>query len=601
MKAFIIRKFNDLKLKNKLMLSFVGVIFFPILIVGIFLTQELREIALNDALEVTQMNVDRVKKRTDELLKIPIYISNNLQFDSRLSNLTNEEYETIYDVVNAYSNYNDFQYYEELYPIVDQIYFYMDNPTMLNNWSFLPLDDITRKEKWYQAANEDNGLIRWFYLSNPTKGGNPQLSLVRKINFLEYKTSGMLVITIDQAQLNWILDQESSLTVIADENNYIVAANSEKMIGSKIDGLIDSTFTTDQLPLTLESEVNGESSQIIADYLLTEASGNQLKVISVVSTKQIVKDANRLSQLGATITVIAVFMAFLLISAVSWLLAKRISNLSGKINRVAEGDLETKLIIDGNDEIGQLSQKFNYMVANIRALIDQVKETSHQKNLIEKQQDKMKFKMLASQINPHFLFNTLESIRMKAHLKGEKEIADIVKLLGKLMRKNLETSGTKVRLKEEMEVVRCYLEIQKFRFEDRLTYDLQIEKSAEMVLIHPLIIQPLVENAIIHGLEEKEKDGKVFVKAFMKDDFLHVSIEDNGVGIHAYKIKKIYESLKEQSEKDGVRIGLRNVHQRLVLTYGNESGLFIYSTEGYGTQIKFKIPWEDKNVYSDHC
>ncbi|MEK3887180.1 sensor histidine kinase [Bacillus sp. FSL K6-3431] len=590
MKAYVIRKFNDLKLKNKLMFSFVGVIFLPILIVGIFLTQELRKMALNDALEVTQMNVERVKKRTDELLKIPIYISNNLQFDARLKSLANEEYDSIYDVVNAYNNYKDFQYYEELYPIVDHIYFYMDNPSMLNNWSFLPLDDKVKNENWYQDADKANGLVKWNYMTNPTQGSEKQLSLVRKMNFWDYKTSGILVITIDQAQLNLILDQESSITVITDENNHVVATNNQDLIGMEIAGLIDSTFTTDQLPITIEGKVNGEPSQIIVDYLLTEASGNQLKVISVVSTEHIVKDANRLSLLGVTITAIAVFMAFLLISGVSWLLAKRLSNLSEKISHVAAGNLETKIYIDGNDEIGQLSQQFNNMVGNIRQLIDQVYESNRQKNIIEKQQNKIKFKMLASQINPHFLFNTLEAIRMKAHMKGEKEIADIVKLLGKLMRKSLETSGAKIRLSDEMEVVRCYLEIQKFRFEDRLTYDLQIEEDVELVLVHPLIIQPLVENAVIHGLEEKEKDGKVIVKAYMKDASLYVSIEDNGVGIQPEKIKDIYLSLEDQSEKDGIRIGLRNVHQRLVLTHGKDSGLVIYSKEGLGTKVQFKIP-----------
>ena len=153
-----------------------------------------------------------------------------------------------------------------------------------------------------------------------------------------------------------------------------------------------------------------------------------------------------------------------------------------------------------------------------------------QKVELESKQNQIKFKMMASQINPHFLFNALESIRMKAHMKGQSEISNVVRLLGKTMRKNLEAGQRNVTLHNEMDMVRCYLDIQKFRHEDRLKYELLIDPSAEQMPILPLIIQPLVENAVIHGLENREEGGIVRIKAELLDDQVHVEVIDNGLG-----------------------------------------------------------------------
>ena len=123
-------------------------------------------------------------------------------------------------------------------------------------------------------------------------------------------------------------------------------------------------------------------------------------------------------------------------------------------------------------------------------------EKTEQNNALELAQREIKLKMMASQINPHFLFNALESIRMNAHMKGDKEIANVVRLLGKLMRKNLEVGREQTPLKEEIEMVRSYLEIQKFRYEDRLSFEVKVDPAASNMMIPPLVIQPLVENVI---------------------------------------------------------------------------------------------------------
>jgi two-component system sensor histidine kinase YesM len=205
-------------------------------------------------------------------------------------------------------------------------------------------------------------------------------------------------------------------------------------------------------------------------------------------------------------------------------------------------------------------------------------------------QNEIKFKMMASQINPHFLFNALESIRMKAHLKGEKEISNVVRLLGKMMRKNLEAGSRTVTLQNEIDVVRCYLEIQKFRYESRLQYELHVDPLAEQVHVLPLIIQPIVENAVIHGLENTEAGGVVCIKARLIDGSVQIEVADNGAGMTAEKLESLYQSLEDQEDGEHNRIGLRNVHMRLQLSYGSEHGLVIQSELGLGTKVRFSIP-----------
>ena len=317
---------------------------------------------------------------------------------------------------------------------------------------------------------------------------------------------------------------------------------------------------------------------------------NGIRIISVFSIESIVMNANQIIKLALIVITISFIVAFILIYGFSSLLTKRMLRLSKHITKVATGNLDIALAIDGKDEIGQLSRQFNAMVASINGLLIEVQETNKQKVELESKQNQIKFKMMASQINPHFLFNALESIRMKAHMKGQSEISNVVRLLGKMMRKNLEAGQRNVTLHNEMDMVRCYLDIQKFRHEDRLKYELLIDPSVEQIPILPLIIQPLVENAVIHGLESREEGGIVRIKAELIDGEVHVEVIDNGQGMTKERLEQVLQTLEDKNDGEQNRIGLRNVHLRLQLVYGKKCGLVIWSEPDIGTKVQFTIP-----------
>jgi two-component system sensor histidine kinase YesM len=585
----IIRFINDLKLSTKLFLSFGCIVIIPVLIVGVFLTRELRQMAVNNAMDQITANVERVKKRTSEMLFVPYDISYRLSNNKRLETAANHQYESVYDVVEAYWKYPDFREYVQLYKEVLSIRLYIDNPTMLDNWEFIQPETLLTQEEWYKTALAHNGLISWNYIKD-SRDQQFYLSLIREIKFLNQRTSGVLVINVNTNMLNSILNQETFETLIIDENNHIIASNRNNRMGNtRLD--IDfnrATFANKQG--IYDVTVDGKKSKMLIDDWQSEGSVNSLRIVSIFTLESIVNEANQIIVVAVSVITMALVMAIVLIYYLSRLLAGRMLYLSKHISKVGTGNLGVTLVIDGKDEIGQIARQFNHMVRNINELMIEIQESNRHKRELELRQNEIKFKMMTSQINPHFLFNALESIRMKAHLHGQGEIAQVVRLLGTMMRKNLEIGNGRIELQSEIETVRCYLFIQNFRYDDRLTYEINIDPKAIQLLIPPLIIQPLVENSVIHGLENRTKGGIVVVNVQVDDQQLKVEVSDNGEGMSEDRIHEIYQMMSDKDNDDMDSIGLRNVNSRLQLTYGPLSGLIIDSKIGVGTQVSFVIP-----------
>jgi two-component system sensor histidine kinase YesM len=544
--------------------------------------------AMANALEQITANVDRVKKRTGEMLNVPIDIAYRLSNDSRLEEVANHHYESVYDVVEAYWNYPDFRDFVRLYNEVSSIRLYIDNPTILDNWEFLQTSENVTQEQWYQTALNQRGLVCWNYIRD-NRNGRYYLSLIRKLNFFKERTTGVLVVNVNTNKLNAILNQESFETLIMDENDNIVASN-------RVDTQDKSLTNIDLITLSDTSQgphnvtIDGKPFKMVIDHWQPGGSLNSLRIISIFSVASIVDEPNQIIFLASIVVLSALFMAILLIYYVSRLLTGRILHLSKHISKVASGNLEATLVIDGKDEIGQLARQFNHMVRNINELMSEVQESNRQKNAIQLKQNEIKFKMMASQINPHFLFNALESIRMKTLVRGQADISQVVRLLGKMMRKNLEVGNGMISLQSELETVSCYLVIQKFRYDDRLTYELHVDPRANPLQIPPLIIQPLVENCVIHGLENRIDGGMIRVEIRLEDHYLKVQVSDNGAGISKARIQEIIKMLDHNDDYETNSIGIRNIHLRLQLTYGPQFGLTLTSQIGFGTQISFAIP-----------
>lgn len=231
------------------------------------------------------------------------------------------------------------------------------------------------------------------------------------------------------------------------------------------------------------------------------------------------------------------------------------------------------------------------------------------KQQIDSIQLEMRYKMLSSQINPHFLFNTLETIRMKALSSGDKEVATMLRILASLLRYNLSVEGKPVPLIKELEAIQNYLNIQHFRFGERVSYDIATTCDVQNIMILPLLIQPIVENSFLHGLENRVSGGFIYIfitqDSKNSDDIL-ITVKDNGCGMDEEQIKALTQKMNvtdplnsaqtsgvhnstDESDSSKASIGMANVNSRIKLFYGPEYGITIQSEPGEGTSVILKI------------
>lgn len=587
---FFVRMMNDMKMKRKLAFTFISAAVLPLLLSGLFLTGKLREFVINDAFMQVSDNVERVRKRTEELIKVPLDISYRLTVDNRMKRVASREYADYAEVIQAYREYTDIRDYIQLYKEISGIRVYAVNPSALNNWEFIQPDQTLMEEAWYKEAIDQKGLAGWNFIKDE-RNGSEHLSLIRSFPLDSMGRKGVLAINVDQQQLNSILEQESFATLIVDGRNRIVGSNEAGLSGKSLSDIDGDEEIFSRQEGSYDTDINGKASKVVITNLNPENSWNGLRVISIITVSEITREANQVIRLGAVVITVSLMFAVLLIYASAMLLSRRLLRLSKHMSRVGAGSWETYIHIDGKDEVGLLSKQFNALVRSVHDLIEEVQETNHQKNLVEQRQNEIKFKMLASQIHPHFLFNSLESIRMEAHIRKQDDIGEAVWLLSTLLRSSLEAGNGNIPLREELERVRSYLDLQKFRYEERLEYTLSVDPDIRETPVPPLIIQPLVENSILHGLDNREEGAVITVEVKKMLGGILVKVYDNGAGFPAERLAEIRTELAGSvHEQESQRIGLRNVNDRLVLLYGEASALNIESGHGTGTTITFFIP-----------
>jgi two-component system sensor histidine kinase YesM len=271
------------------------------------------------------------------------------------------------------------------------------------------------------------------------------------------------------------------------------------------------------------------------------------------------------------------------------------------MNKVTAGNLELKDEIKGEDEIYELYGLLKQMVNSIMISNTETTEAKLQAETFRLNQVEAEFKALASQINPHFLYNTLETIRMKAYSNDDRETAELLKVLGKFMRRSLSVKDGLVNLETEIEFTHNYLKLQSARFGDRVTYNIYCEPNGEYMIL-PLIIQPLVENAYAHGVEKVKQGGYILIAVKYAGKEVIIEVSDNGGGMDKETLKALRDKIENGDTSSGKSIGLTNVHMRIKKYFGNEYGMKIFSELGKGTTIRLTLPREtgtEENNSSD--
>jgi len=284
---------------------------------------------------------------------------------------------------------------------------------------------------------------------------------------------------------------------------------------------------------------------------------------------------------GMTIVYITLLMALSLGTSVAfakWTM-KPLRNLQSLMKRAERGDLRAYWLGRSSFEMNELGESYNQMLNRLEELIKQVK---HEESL----KKEAEIEALQYQLNPHFLYNTLNTIKWVAKLHQTPQISEVVSALVRLLQASVGKKGDFITLQEEASLLRDYMDIQSFRYGDRVELAFEIEAAAFDCLVPRLILQPLVENAIIHGIEPAKRNGRIVIKAWLERDLLFCQVEDNGIGAVEAMPSKPPEALRERMSG----IGLRHIREKIKLYYGPEYQLHINSKPGEGTIVRFFIP-----------
>jgi two-component system sensor histidine kinase YesM len=374
------------------------------------------------------------------------------------------------------------------------------------------------------------------------------------------------------------------MTSFSDENKLFISDSQKNIYYS-------NENSTEGLLTEKDKNIDTDDHNQIAIVNTSKETG--LNVVVLVNDIKIHKDSMALIRFYFIIALVSIMVSVIAFTIFSKNLVKPILQLKEKMNKVQEGSWKERVDVLSNDEIGDLSQGFNTMIKEIETLVEEVYETSlHEKDA--------ELAALQSQINPHFLYNSFEFINMLAIENDQYEISDLISGLGKLMRYTVDKKKKMVTVKNEVEFIDNYLKFVNYSMGDRIKSEIVFDASLNNCLLPKLILQPLVENAIKHGIGEKE--GSIKITIIKESDRLLIMVEDNGVGMSEQELKALYKTINSQKKyfdnkvniqnKANVNgVALSNINHRIKLLYGEKYGLFLSSKKNIGTIAKIIIPY----------
>ena len=259
--------------------------------------------------------------------------------------------------------------------------------------------------------------------------------------------------------------------------------------------------------------------------------------------------------------------------------------LRNNMRKVKEDDLGKMLPVQGSDEVKDLIVEYNKMTRRIKTLFENIKEE-------QKQKQELRFKALQAQINPHFILNTLNNIKFVAIMSRANETAKMITALGSIMEECIGKGEDIIKLEQELKYIENYVYLQKIRYNDKFSVFYNIKEEVLDCRVFKFILQPIVENSIYHGIQSMEGTGCIDITAYKEGGNLIIKVKDNGVGIKPEKLTAIMEYLYKGTDPGGKgRVGIKNIHDRIVLSYGAEYGLKIDSIVEEGTEVTITVPW----------
>lgn len=581
----VLTKFFSLKIRSKFFVSY----FFLITLSIVFISIPIFKIYENDKIS-SSMNYSQelaqqvsynlaysVKDFEDNiLLKIRGY--NNLFDDLNASDYTSSKRLFDFSFNLAYSKKDVQEIYVEN---MDRKYY-----------TFSKTNDKEVESKIINYINENRyriisklGAVEWFTVSDVPDS----VFMSRAILDVDtLKVKGILIVGVSKDYFSDIYKnlggvEDRKLAIYFEEGNLIYSEGDQNISQEYVKDytLIKGNIVNNYLTY------NGEK------YLVahSNSSNKEWTILNIISEKNLFHSVNIMKNAIISICIFFLIIAFFAAFYISKGMSSNIRMLHKNIVLLRKGNFDINTKPKNSDEIGDLALEFNKMVLQLNNLINKVSDEKIAKEKAEYKALQAEFNALQAQMNPHFLYNVLEAINSIAKIEGQKTISEVVTKLGTVLRTSLSNKNRMISLEEELNYVKSYLDIQKVMLQDRIEVEFDIDDDVLKYNVPKLVLQPIVENSIVHGVDNVRQNGVIVISAY-KDSNLIIKVSDNGCGIDEDILNNLLsEQIKEEYSKNNhTRIGIKSVDKRVKILYGQEYGLKIYSEKNIGTTVEIILP-----------
>ncbi len=585
--------FINLKLRQKLLISYIVLIVIPLFLYSFITYTTFSEILQNKAL----FSADKSYSQTysfisDKLLKVKNTMDVVVQDDTinEIANISNAD-TNIFQQMDDMNHMTTFLHNLEDKSVVDKIRLYVKDGLIYANSSNVktsPLINIKEIQNsiWYKKLMDSGKRILWCPPVYFETDDQPYENTVSAVSFLRSSSNyleiiALLRIDISKNQIAEIIKNantvQNSITYIQSADGNIVMASDNRSI---------DTFKLDNISVSNASNSQGWSStEINSEKVFFHSkliNGTNWYMVTVIPYKEVFSETLKLRNQSVFQVFIIATIAYLLAALLSTSITGRISQLIYKMRNIQTGNLSPITQTYDKDEIGELIENYNFMLSRIKLLLeDQYKMGQEVKN--------SELRILQAQINPHFLYNTLDMVVCLSQENKYNEIEASVKSLAKFYKLSLSKGKELVKIEDELYHVSFFVDIQNIRFNNKINFIIDLDDYIKEFEILKITLQPIVENAIIHGIQGKEtKEGAIVISGSIDNDDIILWVNDDGIGIPQDKLDQITQGA--MSSSSGSSYGIKNINDRLKLFYGDKYGLTYKSEYGKGTTVEVRIP-----------
>lgn len=607
-----------MSLQKKLVLSYILIILIPIITFSLYIFKQFKDSAIKNMikeneylLEMEKITISKNIYSMENAAQMVVSDKKFINFIKDRNEYTTEElldfnYNSIMNIVKIQNNN----------PNIEHIRFYVDNNNINEIWPVVFSENRIKNKPWYNEVKRLKGMVLWKFeeidqdiVDRQYKyiyENSAKIMLLREISYPEGEHLG--IIEVDMLLKNFLpkmyaelSNQRSQMFFIDSKGNLYTNINNDFLKRNKLslENIKEQFYkykNNDRGSFFLENQNNN----ILAIYTYIEAIDSY--VISLISLQDIFTNISRTRNIIILTIIFLIIILSIITNLINTIILKKLNMLIYSMKKIRQGDFNIDVSVRGDDEIGELAHHIRRLLVKINELITDAVN----KKIVSKEAE---LRALRTQIDSHFLYNTLENIKMLAEIEGQLEISDALTSLGKMMRYNMKWASEYVTLREEIDHIKNYTSLMNIRFDNKIKLIINIDSYLLEQEVLKLSIQPIIENSISHGIKDKlDKElGIIEIKASIDGNTMIIEITDNGKGMSPEEVEKLNYKINLEDEefnknllnkyegqetvKRGNGIGLRIVNQRIKLYYGDDYGLQISSKKGEYTKVILKLPY----------